>query len=309
MQLPPTLAAALADLLEGVPRQALARAAQQISQDYRQGQTSQAIATPLQATAYALTRMPATFAACAAVFARIKEVMPHFAPSSLVDMGAGTGAASWAAATAWTSITSALLLDQNPALRALATRLGLANADIRAGTISQEVPKADLMVSSYVLVELTQDRAGPVAVDLWRSTKDVLCLIEPGTPAGFDRIRTARTALISTGAHILAPCTHDAACPMTANDWCHFSQRLSRSRDHMLLKDAQVPFEDERYCYVVATRQKIARGARILSPRLKTKPGLAFKLCDEKGLRVELVQARDKQRYRSLRKRGWGDLF
>src|SRR5271156_4097741 len=129
MQLPPALAAALADILEGVPRQALARAAQQISQDYRQGQTSQAIATPLQASAYALTRMPATFAACAAVFSRIKEVMPDFAPSSLVDMGAGTGAASWAATTAWMSITSALLLDQNPALRTLAARLGLANAD------------------------------------------------------------------------------------------------------------------------------------------------------------------------------------
>src|SRR5580692_2240930 len=130
MQLPHTLATALADLLEGMPRQALARAAGQISQDYRQGRTSQTIVSPLQATAYAVTRMPATYAACAAVFARIKEVTPDFAPSSLVDMGAGTGAASWAAATAWTSITSTILLDHNPALRELAAQLGLANADI-----------------------------------------------------------------------------------------------------------------------------------------------------------------------------------
>jgi ribosomal protein RSM22 (predicted rRNA methylase) len=309
MQLPHTLATALADLLEGMPRQALARAAGQISQDYRQGRTSQTIVSPLQATAYAVTRMPATYAACAAVFARIKEVTPDFAPSSLVDMGAGTGAASWAAATAWTSITSSILLDHNPALRELAAQLGLANADIRAGSISQQVPKADLVVASYVLVELTQDRAGPVALDLWQSANDTLALIEPGTPAGFERIRAARTALISSGAHMLAPCTHDADCPLTTNDWCHFSQRLGRSRDHMLLKEAQVPFEDERYCYIVATRQKISRGARILSPPLKTKSGLTFKLCEESGLRVELVQARDKQHHRSVRKLGWGDLF
>ena len=43
--------------------------------------------------------------------------------------------------------------------------------------------------------------------------------------------------------------SHDAG-----DDWCHFSQRLPRSRDHMLLKDASVPFEDERYSYVVVTQ-------------------------------------------------------
>ena len=52
----------------------------------------------------------------------------------------------------------------------------------------------------------------------------------------------------------------------------------------MLLKEASVPFEDERYCYVVVTREKVASGARILAPPLEAKPGLTFKLCDETGL-------------------------
>jgi len=108
---------------------------------------------------------------------------------------------------------------------------------------------------------------------------------------------------------VAAPCTHDNACPMTGNDWCHFSQRLPRSRDHMLLKDAHVPFEDERYSYVVVTRAKVASGARILAPPLEAKPGLTFKLCDENGLRAQFVASRDKDEYRRVRKRGWGDLF
>ena len=77
----------------------------------------------------------------------------------------------------------------------------------------------------------------------------------------------------------------------------------------MLLKGAEVPFEDERYCYVVMTREKVASGARILAPPLETKPGLTFKLCDETGVRAQFVATRDKEEYRRVRKRGWGDIF
>jgi ribosomal protein RSM22 (predicted rRNA methylase) len=313
MQFPPELTSGLEAVLEGVPRKDLAAAAQKMSAGYRQGQTSQPIATPLQATAYAVARMPATFAACAAVFARLTEVMPDFAPRSLLDVGAGTGAASWAAVTAWPTIASVIMLDRNPALRALARRLAdagpLMKAEILGGDLSSEKPKADLVVASYVLAELPQDQAASVARDLWQGAASTLALIEPGTPDGFARIRSARAALIEAGAHVAAPCTHDRDCPMPGPNWCHFSQRLARSRDHMLLKKARVPFEDERYSYVVVTREKAAKGARILAPPLDTKPGLTFKLCDEAGLRAQFVAARDKDEYRRVRKLGWGDRF
>ncbi|HEX2759296.1 MAG TPA: small ribosomal subunit Rsm22 family protein, partial [Rhizomicrobium sp.] len=168
---------------------------------------------------------------------------------------------------------------------------------------------ADLVVASYVLAELPEDKAASAAVSLWQRAGKVLALIEPGTPQGFARIRAARGALIATGAHVAAPCTHDMDCPMTGDDWCHFSQRLPRSRDHMLLKDAGVPFEDERYSYVVVTRDAVASGARILAPVLESKPGLTFKLCDETGLRAQFVAARDKAEYRRVKKCGWGDTF
>jgi len=68
MQLAPELTQALNALMEGVSRKDLAREAQKMSAGYRAGTGSQAIATPLQAMAYAVARMPATYAACAAVF-------------------------------------------------------------------------------------------------------------------------------------------------------------------------------------------------------------------------------------------------
>ncbi len=313
--LPPTLGAALETALEGVQRKALAAAAQKMSAGYRQGQTSRAIVSPQDASAYAVARMPATYAACAAVFARLQGAMPEFTPATVLDVGAGTGAASWAAVTAWPQIASLTMLDHNPALRTLARRLAeagppaLAGAEILGGELGSVDTKADLIVASYVLAELPQDKAATIATDLWRWSASALVLIEPGTPQGFARIRSARAALIAAGAHVAAPCTHDAACPMTGDDWCHFSQRLPRSRDHMLLKDASVPFEDERYAYVAVTRQAVATGARVLGNPLETKPGLTFKLCDETGLRAQFVASRDKDEYRRVKKRGWGDLF
>jgi len=313
MPFPSELTAGLEALLEGVPRKELAAAAQKMSAGYRQAETSQAVATPLQAMAYAVARMPATFAACAAVFAAVAKVVPDFVPASLLDVGAGTGAASWAAVAQWPGIAAVTMLDRNPALRSLARKLAdggpLMIAEILGGDLSADKPKADLVVASYVLAELPEDQAASVARELWHSANGALALVEPGTPDGFARIRLARAALIAAGAHVAAPCTHDRNCPLQEDDWCHFSQRLARSRDHMLLKDATVPFEDERYSYVVVTREKVGKGARILAPPLETKPGVTFKLCDENGLRAQFVAARDKSEYRRVKKRGWGDLF
>lgn len=310
--LPPALTAALNGALEGVPRKALVEAARALSAGYRDGQTSKGLNTPTDALAYALARMPATYAACAAAFARLVEVMPGFAPITLLDAGAGTGAASWAACAAWPGIAGVTMLDANPALRALAGQLaeqGLPSTDIAAGDLVSATGTHDLVVASYVLAEMSEAGAATAARGLWQRAGQVLVLVEPGTPQGFARIRAARAALIAAGAHVAAPCTHDKECPMGGDDWCHFSQRLPRSRDHMLLKDASVPFEDERYAYVAVTRDAVARGARILAPPLESKPGLTFKLCDETGLRGAFVATRDKDEYPRVRKRVWGDLF
>jgi ribosomal protein RSM22 (predicted rRNA methylase) len=308
MQLPPDLTKAIAALLEGASRKDLARRAQSLSDGYRQGRSSSAVAGALDVAAYVAARMPATYAACAAVFARVAEAMPDFAPQSLLDIGAGPGTAALAAGEAWASLSAFTLIEHNAAFRQVAATL-LPSARIIAGDLGTDKPKSDVVVASYVLAELPENKVAGIAADLWQSAGTVLALIEPGTPAGFSRIRAARTALIAAGAHVAAPCTHDKVCPMMGSDWCHFSQRLPRSRDHMRLKDARVPFEDERYSYLVVMREKIAKGARILAPPLETKPGLTFKLCDEKGAQAAFVAARDKDEYRRVRKLEWGDLF
>lgn len=313
MIFPPVLNAALDTMLDGVSRKDLAARAEKMSAAYRSGESSGGIVNAADALAYAVARMPATFAACAAVFARLSEALPGFAPASLCDVGAGPGTAAWAARGQWPGLTAITLLDRNPALRALAQKLADAqglDAQIVAGDLGTDLPQTDMVVASYVLAEQPEAHAADIAARLWQLTEQALVLIEPGTPAGFARIRAARAALIGAGAQVAAPCTHDNVCPMTGDDWCHFSQRLARSRDHMALKGAQVPFEDERYAYVAVTREPAERHvARILSAPLESKPGLTFKLCEADGLRSAFVATRDREEFRRVKKRGWGDLF
>jgi ribosomal protein RSM22 (predicted rRNA methylase) len=307
MQLPPARLAALNALLDGISRKDLASRVEKQSATYRAGGTSTSIANGLDALAYAVARAPATYAAVRAVFGRVLEVMPDFAPASLLDVGAGPGTASWAAVDLWPRV-AVTMLDHNTHLRALAVKL-MSNATVLAGDVSGAKPGADLVVASYVLAEFSEQKVAAIAAALWAGAQDMLVLIEPGTPQGFARMRVARAALIEIGAHVAAPCTHDNVCPISGDDWCHFSQRLSRSRDHMIAKDARVPFEDERYAYVAVTREVVAKGARIIKPVVETKPGITLPLCDASGSRNEFIARRDKETFKRARKMEWGDLI
>ena len=93
----------------------------------------------------------------------------------------------------------------------------------------------------------------------WRATSHALVLVEPGTPAGFQHILDARTALAAEGARFIAPCPHEGPCPMRTgartDDWCHFSVRVPRTRRHRQLKGGSLGYEDEKFAYLVATRR------------------------------------------------------
>ncbi len=108
--LPESLRDALAALAEGRGRKGLAERSQAITAGYRSRRGSDGtIATEEDALAYALARMPATFAAAEAVFERLVESIPGFAPDSLLDVGCGPGTVSFAAVRAFPSLRSLML--------------------------------------------------------------------------------------------------------------------------------------------------------------------------------------------------------
>lgn len=316
--LPPLLKAGIDTLLEGVSRKGLAASAKATTEYYRAGEgSSRAVASDKDALAYLAARLPATYAVAAAAFAQLALAAPGFHPASLLDVGAGPGTASWAALQTWPDLAGVTLTDSSPRFLALARALASAHPILSQATFAPsdlahagELPRADLAVASFVLAEIA---AQPRTVEkLFAAATGILVLIEPGTPSGFERLRAARAQLIEQGAHVLAPCTHENTCPMTGTDWCHFSQRLPRSRDHMKAKGASVPYEDERYSWLAVSRTRVSAfegRARILAPPKESKPGVELKLCTPEGSENRFFAKRDKDNFARARNLGWGDVL
>jgi ribosomal protein RSM22 (predicted rRNA methylase) len=315
--LPAELKAALDAKSQGLSRSDAAGRAALISKTYRDGGGSGTITSEVDALAYALSRMPATYAAVAASLNALRAVAADFAPASLLDVGAGPGTATWAAAEAYPCLHNFSLLDANPSLRALALDLssnsvrlrdiGYRLGEARAGLA--QVEPADLVIASYMIGETGEAERTALADAMWAKTRQTLLVVEPGTPAGYGRILALRSQLIAQGAHVAAPCPHDAKCPLVAPDWCHFSQRLSRSRAHKQIKGAELPFEDERFIFVALSRTPVTeRGARVLAQPEVNKVEVAAKLCTAEGLVTVKVPRRVKPDYARARRWRWGDM-
>lgn len=321
MRLPEELLAAIQREIERTDQRGLVRASAELTRHYKAANfSSPAIKTDLHRAAYLLVRLPATYAASARVFAEIRRLAPQAGIASMLDLGAGPGTAIFAAAQIFPDLRSVQLVESSRDWLHLGRRLAadssytaLARAqwmqhDLRA---EFEVPPHDLVVISYALGELSETARQNLISRAWKWTSEFLVVIEPGTTRGFTAILAARSALISDGAHILAPCPHHDACPMAGTrDWCHFAERVERTSQHRRLKGAALGYEDEKFSYIIASRQAIQpASARIVRHPKKLGGHVQLTLCSKSGIETRTVARSAKEAYRQARKAEWGDAW
>jgi ribosomal protein RSM22 (predicted rRNA methylase) len=300
-------------------RRRLLNAARELHQRYDCGDFRRpAISAPEHRIAYLLARLPATYAAANFVFEAARERFPGLEFSSVADLGAGPGTAFWAALNCFPGLSAATLIEQDSAMLELGRRLAgqcqCAQA-VRTSWLQQDLTVAefvshDAVVLSYVLSELSPPRMKSLVEKAWKSTGTLLAIIEPGTPRSFQTVLAARQILMDAGAHIAAPCPHHQNCPMADGDWCHFAVRVQRTADHRRLKDGTLSYEDEKFSYLVASRQPPEwPAARIVRHPLFRPGHVKMTLCTTGGLRQETVGKSQKERYRAARNARWGDSW
>jgi ribosomal protein RSM22 (predicted rRNA methylase) len=244
--------------------------------------------------AYVAARMPAVYGAVHRVLSEVATRLPGFSPVRVLDYGSGPGTVLWAMREVWPESVEHVNLVEPSRAMATACRTLLQEVEnlplikvhpslsLFSRGLRKETRLHDLVVSSYALGELSTLAERVTAVrQLWALTRDVLVLIEPGTPQGSSIVREMRAHILhmekkklrrsaeggegdveseARGAFVVAPCPHDGQCPMDKkSNLCHFIQRLERTTSQRVTKRQSKPtplraYEDEKFSFVVLRR-------------------------------------------------------
>lgn len=311
MQTPKELDLALDNEIKQVKRETMINDAKSISMRYRtqSGKGERLLTKDSEAVAYATSRMPATFGSVS--FALEQSLIKLKCPiKSLLDVGAGTGAVTWAV-NEQINLETVTCLERENAMRKIGKRMmqhggkTLKNAkwishDLIKDKIDQ---RADLVVASYVLNEMTKENRIRVAKELWNATNVMLLIIEPGTPVGFKNLMSVRRELIECGAKIAAPCTHIEDCKKNLDDWCHFTCRVGRTKLHKDLKGGELPYEDEKFTYMAFTKHESnLTKCRILRHPQVRKGHIILEACTNEGIKEIKLSKKDGAIYKKARK-------
>ncbi|NGX62372.1 MAG: hypothetical protein K940chlam9_01869 [Chlamydiae bacterium] len=304
MFLPNSLKEKIYELTEGISPAQLREASEEITSIYRK---QKSLARKEALLAYLVVRLPATYGATKQV---LTEAASFCTPASLLDLGGGPGTTSWAAREIWGENLAVTSIEKHPSFielgKALQSPTDWLCEDV---THLSTFPPHDLIVYGYSFGELNEPNLLSLA---WEAASQGVILVEPGTPAGYQNILKARDHLIELGGFVAAPCPHNHPCPLSPPDWCHFAARISRSQLHMVAKEGSLPFEDEKYSYLIVLKKSLSHNSsRILRPPDKKKGHIELSLCTPQGTNtlLTLTKRKDRERYSQARKASWGSTI
>jgi len=274
----------------------------------------------LEHLAYALYRMPATYAALSRVLDHLQEVIPDFSPISSLDLGSGPGTAMISLCQRFSSLSSVRGFERSRDFQRLCEKMTpyllkkpqlfeACDVDLEKRATADRV---DLVSAVYSLGELSKK-----AREHWLSWMveyaSCILIVEPGTPRGYADLMEYRDHLIEQGVHIAAPCPHQERCPlMGSKAWCHEAVRLPRTRYHRWLKSASLGYEDEKFCYLVALPKispLVAECRVIHAPRHRSGHTHIGLCCHDGQEKKFVISRRDKELYQKVKRVKWGDSF
>lgn len=308
--IPPSFQNRIDEFLQG-HKGATIQSYNQLSRRYHNPTPEFGFKDKTETIAYLAARMPATFSAVSHVFHQFRE---DFTPQSFLDLGAGPGTGAIAASLHWPSLETISLVEQDTWMVEIGEHLLKEipqSITYRQSNITHSLNEtADLVLLSYVINEWPLQDQISMVERAWKAATKALTIIVPGTPTHYQNLMFLRQWLIEQGGHIVAPCPHHKSCPLKSPDWCHFSERVARTSQHRRLKKGTLSYEDEKFSYLIVSKENLLEsGSRIIRYPIK-KPGhVTLDLCEKSGLSRKTISKKDKVLYAKAKKVCWGDLW
>ena len=288
---------------------------QVISKKYREndGRGQKIVTKQSEAIAYAISRMPATYCA---VYSALSQCLKIYDQEidTVLDIGAGTGAATWAVMNLINS-NQITCLEREEGMQKIGRRLmehNLKNVERKEIDLKKDEiqEKADLVITSYVINELTEKDRQKAIIKMWNATNGIFVIIEPGTPVGFSHILEARRLLLEQNANIVAPCSNNAQCPVSKDDWCSFYTRVTRSKMQKQAKKGELGYEDEKFSYIAFSKTPVNQCNAVILRHPQIETGhVKVKLCTQNGIEERIYSKKDKDIYKKIRKLNAGDTI
>lgn len=316
MKIPELLEFAIEKEVQETKITELKELAQNLSDRYmnekRNGQTL--LSKEKEALAYSIMRMPATFCAVTVALKNTLNIANDCNIKKVLDIGAGTGAATWAI-NEIINPEEIICLEREEAMQNVGQSLMKYKKEmekvkwLKADVTNLEFIKdADLIVSSYMINELKEETRKSVIQKILNLNSKIILIIEPGTPEGFKNIKEIQKLALENGAHIVAPCTSQERCKLPANDWCHATVRVERSKIHKILKSADAPYEDEKFSYIAISKENLGTAeSRILRHPIIETGKITLKLCTNGNIEERVITKKDKEMFKASKKKKCGD--
>jgi len=191
--------------------------------------------------------LPYSLACITRVLKEVKQRMPDFQPWYVLDFGSGPGTGIFACHDIFGPLVKKyFIVEPSNIMKKLSKELLQNYPELPPVRYLHDLdhPKAgkkSLTLSAFTLLEIpTKERREEILDKLWESTNHTLVMLEGGSRDSFDALFHAREYLLTkyppsaerkkdSGCYVVAPCSHDGACPIGTKDRCIFKQRLGRN--------------------------------------------------------------------------------
>lgn len=258
-----------------------------------------------QIQAYVFTRLPATYAVISKL---IKQHLSEQSIKTVLDWGCGVGTASLVVSDYHENI-ACFLIEQDKYALELAQEFFKATCPNVTVNTTMPNEQVDLGIMSYSLNELGKNWQKYIE-EVWAKCETLL-IVDPGTHIAFNNLLKVRNWLIGKGATVISPCTHAKKCPLeNTDDWCHFQERVQRTKEMRFFKNAEKSFENEAYCYLLVSKKEDlvnnSLGRIIAEPRVHG-GHVQLKVCKADGEIENTIISKKHENYRRIKKLNWGD--
>lgn len=306
MVLPEEIQAKINKLFVGLNKKTLVEKRENLTSKYKSSQAvnKSVFDTKEDSITYAISRMPATYSVIYTLISDLVSQGKIEKVLSVFDIGSGTGSGFFACRELFENAEIFLFerdLKMISVFNELENSKQVKQFDILRDVIEQ---KADLVMSSYVFSELSEDGRNVAINKMLEASNRYVLIIDTGTPRTYENFMRLKKQLQSQGYKITAPCESEK-CGLK-NDYCQFYARVERSSLLKMSKSGELSYEDEKYFYLLIdkTADNVAnldKSRVIRRPSIKTN-FVELKLCTNNGVEIKNITKKDKELYKKARK-------